>query len=38
MSPRLPDPSDILFIALSSLTALLAAFVLGGLAVHPFAA
>lgn len=36
MPPRL-SPSDIVFLILSCLALLLAAFTLGGLAAHPFA-
>lgn len=32
-----PSPSDIVFLVLSGLVLLLAAFTLGGLAAHPFA-
>lgn len=32
-----PSPSDIVFLILSGLVLLLAAFTLGGLAAHPFA-
>lgn len=35
MIPRL-NPSDLLFLALSGLTLIIAAFVVGGLAAHPF--
>ena len=39
MAPRRsPSPSDIIFLILSGLVLLLAAFTLGGLLVHPFAA
>ena len=33
---RLPDPSDILFLVLAAAALPLAAFVIGGLAAHPF--
>ncbi len=36
MTPHL-SPSDIVFLILSGLVLLLAAFTLGGLAAHPFA-
>lgn len=35
--PRLPDPSDILFLVLAAYTLLAACLFLGGLAAHPFA-
>lgn len=31
-----PDPSDVLLLALTAATLLLAALVIGGLAAHPF--
>ena len=35
--PYRPEPSDIIFLILTGLVLLLAAFTVGGLAAHPFA-